>query len=67
LRDEALKDRRSQIFMEFARFPVMRIDPNCVKQTLVQFADLRYTEPGSSRGSFSLDVPVACPPRLPNE
>jgi inner membrane protein len=63
----ALEDRRSKIFMEFARFPVTRIDPNCVNQTLVQFADLRYTEPGNGRGTFSLDVPVECPPRTANE
>jgi inner membrane protein len=57
---EALKGRPARIFMDFARFPVAHVDPNCTKQALVQFADLRYTEPGSSRGSFSLDVPVEC-------
>jgi inner membrane protein len=59
--ERALKERPSQIFMEFARFPVVKIVPNCIGQTLVQFADLRYTEPGSGRGTFSLDVPVECP------
>jgi inner membrane protein len=63
----ALEDRRSKIFLDFARFPVVRIDPNCINQTLVQFADLRYTEPGSGRGTFSLDLPVECPPRTTNE
>jgi inner membrane protein len=57
---EALKGRPARIFMDFARFPVARVDPNCTNRTLVQFADLRYTEPGSARGSFSLDVPVEC-------
>lgn len=58
---EAKNDRRAQIFLGFARFPVARVvDPNCTAQTLVQFADLRYTEPGSQRGTFSLDVPVEC-------
>jgi inner membrane protein len=58
--EEALKTRPARIFMDFARFPVARVDPNCTNQTLVQFADLRYTEPGSGRGSFALDVPVEC-------
>ena len=65
--DRAVRDRRSQIFLEFARFPVVKIDPNCVGQTLVQFADLRYTEPGSGRGTFSLDVPVECAQSFPDE
>jgi len=62
---EALKDKRAQILSDFARFPVVRVDPNCVNQTLVQFADLRYTEPGGGRGTFSLDVPVECPAQGP--
>ncbi|MEO7971866.1 MAG: metal-dependent hydrolase [bacterium] len=53
-------DYRAQVFLGFARFPVVQVaDPNCTTQTLVQFADLRYTEPGST-GTFSLDVPVEC-------
>ena len=59
---QALGDTRSQIFMGFARFPVVRVvGEDCVTQTLVQFADLRYTEPGRDRGTFSLEVPVDCP------
>ena len=55
-------DRRAQIFFEFARFPVERVvGADCVTQTLVQFADLRYTEPGKARGAFSLELPVDCP------
>ena len=58
----AKTDRRTQFFFEFARFPVERIvGADCATQTLVQFADLRYTEPGQTRGSFSLEVPVECP------
>lgn len=58
---EASKDYRAQVFLGFARFPVANVaDPNCTTQTLVQFADLRYTEPGSSRGTFALEVPVDC-------
>ena len=59
---EAERDYRAQVFLGFARFPVMRVvGEDCVTQTLVQFADLRYTEPGNGRGTFSLDVPVDCP------
>jgi len=58
---KALEDPRARILMDFARFPVIRVDPNCVSNTLVQFADLRYTEPGGGRGTFSLEVPIDCP------
>jgi inner membrane protein len=54
-------DRRAQIFLGFARFPVAKLaDPDCATQTLVQLADLRYTEPGTQRGTFSLDIPIDC-------
>ncbi len=57
----AVEDKRAQIFLGFARFPVMQLaDPNCTTSTLVQMADLRYTEPGNSRGTFALEVPVDC-------
>src|SRR6266542_3115614 len=59
---EAAHDSRSQVFLGFARFPVVQVvGEDCLTQTLVHFADLRYTEPGRSRGTFSLDVPVECP------
>src|SRR6266540_2463139 len=59
---EAAHDNRSQVFLGFARFPVVQVvGEDCLTQTLVHFADLRYTEPGRSRGTFSLDVPVECP------
>ncbi len=58
----AERDRRVQILLDFARFPIARVDAdNCVGQALVQFADLRYTEPGVSRGNFSVNIPVDCP------
>jgi inner membrane protein len=61
---QAVDDNRARVFLDFARFPVVRVvGEDCLTQTLVQFADLRYTEPGSGRGTFSLDVPVACPQR----
>jgi hypothetical protein len=59
---KASEDRRTQILLGFARFPVVQLsDIDCTTQTLVQFADLRYTEPGTSRGAFALEVPVDCP------
>lgn len=52
----------SYVFLGFARFPVAGLkDPSCATQTFVQLADLRYTEPGSSRGTFALELPVDCP------
>jgi inner membrane protein len=57
-------DRRAQTLLDFARFPIAAVnDGDCVGQTLVQFADLRYTEPGRERGNFSVNVPVDCPVR----
>ena len=58
----AARDRRAQILLGFARFPIARVESdNCIGQTLVQFADLRYTEPGALRGNFSVNIPVECP------
>jgi inner membrane protein len=63
---EASRDYRAQIFLGFARFPVVQVEgEDCATQTLVQFADLRYTEPGRTRGTFSLEVPVDCPVAVP--
>ena len=60
----AERDRRAQVLLGFARFPIERVaSESCVGQTLVQFADLRYTEPGSPRGNFSVNIPVDCPSR----
>jgi inner membrane protein len=60
--EAAERDNRAQAFLGFARFPVVRVvGEDCLTQTLVQFADLRYTEPGNGRGTFSLEVPVECP------
>ncbi len=58
------RQRPAQVFLGFARFPVAQLaDPNCTTQTLVQLADLRYTEPGRSRGNFAIELPVDCPAR----
>ncbi len=55
----ASEDERAEILLDFARFPVALVERNCTAEILVQFADLRYTEPGrSERGNFALRVPV---------
>lgn len=60
---EASRDERARIFLDFARFPVVETRGDCLTETFVQFADLRYTEPiRGGRGTFSLEVPVECPP-----
>jgi inner membrane protein len=59
----ASADERAQIFLDFARFPAARVEGDCLSEVLVQFADIRYTEPGTPRGgTFSLEVPAACDP-----
>jgi inner membrane protein len=60
---QALRDARAVVLLNFARFPVMRIEGDCVSQAIVQFADLRYTEPGSgtrSGGFAAVGIPVEC-------
>jgi len=60
----AERDRRARTLLGFARFPVEALaDPNCLGSALVQIADLRYTEPGTARGNFSVNIPVDCPSR----
>jgi inner membrane protein len=62
--ETASQDKRAQVLLGFARFPVIKVaDTSCTIQTLVSFADLRYTEPGKLRGTFALEVPVDCPVR----
>jgi inner membrane protein len=60
---EVVKEQRpARIFLGFARFPVMQLeDADCTSQTLVHLADLRYTEPRRSRGTFALSLPIDCP------
>ena len=56
------QQRPARVFLGFARFPVMQLaDPDCTTRTLVQLADLRYTEPGRSRGTFAFEMPIDCP------
>ena len=60
--DRVAQQKPARVFLGFARFPVAGLtDPNCTTQTFVQLADLRYTEPGRSRGTFAVDLPVDCP------
>ncbi|HYK21544.1 MAG TPA: metal-dependent hydrolase [Pyrinomonadaceae bacterium] len=62
LKEVVSQQRPARVFLGFARFPVMQLaEPDCVTRTLVQLADLRYTEPGGSRGAFALEVPIDCP------
>lgn len=64
---EASRDRRAVVLLNFARFPVERVEGDCVSQAIVQFADLRYTEParGVRSGGFAAaEIPVACPPEI---
>jgi inner membrane protein len=57
----ASRDERARVFLDFARFPASSVQGDCLSELLVQFADLRYTEPGAlRRGTFSLEVPVDC-------
>lgn len=61
----AAQDERAGVLLNFARFPVVRLDGDCLSQAIVQFADLRYTEPGPSgrgNGFAAISIPVACPP-----
>ncbi|HEX6732331.1 MAG TPA: metal-dependent hydrolase [Pyrinomonadaceae bacterium] len=54
-------ERSAKVFLDFARFPVARLkETSCTTQTLLQLADLRYTEPGSGRSTFTLELPVNC-------
>ncbi|MDQ3648925.1 MAG: metal-dependent hydrolase [Acidobacteriota bacterium] len=55
----AAKDQRAEVFLGFARFPVARVVRSCTEQIVVQFADLRYAEPGGAeRGGFAVQIPV---------
>jgi inner membrane protein len=58
--ERASKDARARVLLDFARFPVARVRRDDEGGWVVQFADLRFTEPGSRArpGSFALDVPV---------
>ena len=50
----------ARVLLDFARFPVARVQREESGGWAVQFADLRFTEPGARArvGGFALDVPV---------
>jgi hypothetical protein len=56
----AAESEAARVLLDFARFPAARLRRGCLGEVIVQFSDLRFTEPGrSARGSsFSLEVPV---------
>ena len=54
----ASTDGRARVLLDFARFPVARVRRNDSGGWVVQFADIRFTEPGSRRSTFALDVPI---------
>ena len=65
---EVSAQKPAQVFLGFARFPVAQLaNADCTTQTLLQLADLRYTEPGRSRGTFAVDLPVDCPDQAVTE
>jgi inner membrane protein len=57
----ASEDYPARVLLDFARFPVARVRRADSDGWVVQFADLRFTEPGarSGVGGFALDVPVS--------
>ena len=56
----AARDEAARVLLDFARFPVARVRRRDGGGWLVEFADLRYTEPGATGrpGGFALNVPV---------
>jgi hypothetical protein len=56
----ASEDAAARVLLDFARFPVARVVRAPSGGLVVQFADLRYTAPGSRArvGGFALDVPL---------
>jgi hypothetical protein len=56
----AAEGEAARVLLDFARFPVARLGRTESGGRVVQFADLRYTEPGARArvGGFALDVPV---------
>ncbi len=59
-RTRASEGYAARVLLDFARFPVARVRRADSGGWVVQFADLRFTEPGSRArpGGFALNVPV---------
>ena len=63
----AEQDWRAGVFLRFARFPVVLLQPDDSGDTLVHFDDLRFNAPAQTRTTprgFSLDVRVPSQNRL---
>jgi len=60
--EKAKDDYGAKTLLRFARFPVVKVEGDCSTNLLVQFADLRYTEPSPNegRGNFGVNVKVEC-------
>ncbi|MEJ7709544.1 MAG: hypothetical protein WKF84_06720 [Pyrinomonadaceae bacterium] len=58
LKQAAAQSTHANTFLEFSRFPATKVGYNCAAQTIVQFADLRYSEPGGNNGSFKVEVVI---------
>lgn len=57
--ERATSNPRAETFLGFARFPATSLRRGCMGETIVQFVDLRFTEPGNrAQGSFTVDVPL---------
>jgi inner membrane protein len=59
--ERASEDADARVLLDFARFPVASVKRADSGGWVVQFADLRFTEPGvrARPGGFALDVPVS--------
>lgn len=59
--ERAASDATARVLLDFARFPAARVVRGASGGWVVQFADLRYAEPGAPgrTGGFALQVPVA--------
>ena len=62
--ERAAGDANARVLLGFARFPAARVVRGARGGWVVQFADLRYAEPGDGGrpGGFALEVPVAAAP-----
>lgn len=54
----AAQNLRARAFLEFSRFPAARVQRDCAGAVIVQFADLRYTEPNGRNDNFNVEVIV---------
>jgi len=57
----ASADPRAQVFLGFSRFPVATVRRGAGGEAVVQFVDIRFTEPSdrARSDSFTVEIPVA--------